>query len=453
MLKRSLAQAENPSPMQLLRKLAPPQAIIHVGAGTGVGELAQWRQWDVPNALIVDANPERLAWAEELAANKPGWRVLGAALSDTVGDADYYQASNPEEDGLLPPEQLAGFWPNLRTSEKVTHRALRLDQLLAETDNSAFEKSTHVWALIDCLPALTLIKGAGEALGRWSVVCARVLLQPTQGIDHDATLESLADHLQAKGFKCIHVSTGNHPAIGHAIFVKDWQAELSTQLAITDRRANALAAERDALLEGKADFESQRQALKSEVASLAQARDEQAKLATDRQAEMQKLAAERDVHARTAAERQAIVDALGQKAAALAADKDALLNGHVDLDSQRQALQSEVGKLAQARDEQAQLATDRQAEIQKLARERDAHAQAATERQAQVDELSQKAAALAAEKDALLKGHADLESQRQALQAQIAERDARQQLLNDEITRAEAQIDLIKDVLLREPSL
>ena len=46
--------------MQLLLKLAPPQAIIHIGAGTGNGEMHQWRHWDIPHALIIDADPNRL---------------------------------------------------------------------------------------------------------------------------------------------------------------------------------------------------------------------------------------------------------------------------------------------------------------------------------------------------------------------------------------------------------
>jgi hypothetical protein len=466
----------------MLRKLAPPHAILHIGAGSGIGEMGQWRQWDVPHALIVDAEARRLDWAEALCAKQPGWHTQSAVLTDSAVEIDYHQASNPEEDGLLPPEQLAPLWPNLRTTEKGLRQGQRLDQLLAKAGNAAFVDTTLAWLIVDCLPALPILKGAGEVLEHCSVLWLRVLLQPISAADNSgALLDQIAAYLLPKGFKCVEVSPSNHPALGHAIFVRDWHALLSPKIADLTQSHAALSGEKDALLQDKAALETRRGALEQELAALGQARDAQAQLAAERLAEAQQRAAERDAQAQAAAGSQA-------HAVALSGEKDALLQDKAALEARRGALEQELAALGQARDAQAQLAAERLAEAQQRAAERDAQAQAAAGSQAQ-------AVALSGEKDALLQDKAALEARRGALEqelaalgqardaqaqlaaqrkteadqlqaklqqkeasiaqleSELAERDTRQHLLNEEMIRAEAQIDLIKDVLLREPGL
>ncbi|MBE2260712.1 MAG: hypothetical protein IAE88_17780 [Rhodobacteraceae bacterium] len=120
------------------------------------------------------------------------------------------------------------------------------------------------------------------------------------------------------------------------------------------------------------------------VHELTQARDEQAKLATDRQAQIVKLTQARDEQAKLAADRQA-----------------------------------QVQKLTQARDEQAKLATDRQAQVQKLTQARDDQAKLATDRQAQVEKLAQ----TQIEHERLKKQHSELTLTRNALESRLKDVD------------------------------
>lgn len=462
------------SPIMLLKRLAPPQAIIHIGAGTGNGEIHQWQQWEVPHALIIDADQDRLDWAEPLVAERPGWQILNTVLADTEDEIGYYQATNPDEDGLIPPERLTKLWPNLRTITNGHRPGQRLDRLLSEESCAVFNQSIPIWTFIDCLPALPILKGAGVLIDQWSVLWLRVLLQPTSGIEAGAVLENIDAFLQPHGFRCVDITESNHPAIGYAIFVRDWQAVLTPQI-------DGLTQTNTALAEGKAALASRRDALETEVATLTQARDLQSKLAAEGQSRVQALTQERDSLAAQANERQAQIDTLTQTTAVLTEEKTSLAE-------RRDALQSEVAALTQARDEKSQLAAKGQTGIQPLTQERDSHAKQAVERQAQIDALTQTAATLTEEKTALaalrdaLQGEvatltrvrdeqgklaAESKTERESLQIQLkqkgsritqleselAEFVARQQLLNDEMIRAEAQIDLIKDVLLREPGL
>jgi hypothetical protein len=419
LLKRPLHAQQGATPIQLLHKLAPPHAIIHIGAGNGMGEMHQWQQWDIKHALIVDADPSRLDWAEQRSADQPGWHRQSAVLTDTAGELDYHQASNPEEDGILPPELLTPLWPNLRTTEKGVRQGQRLDQLLAKTGNAAFVDTTLAWLIVDCLPALPILKGAGEVLEHCSVLWLRVLQQPISAADtNSALLDNIAAYLQPKGFKCIDVSPGNHPALGYAIFIKDWQAVLTPQL---ESRAKSIASLTQAN-DQQSKLAAERQ---SRIDALTQERDAQTQLATERQAQMQQLSAERDTQAQTVAERQSRIDALTQ-------ERDA----QTQLATERQA---QMQQLAAERDTQAQAVAERQSSIDALTQERDAQTQLASQRKTEADQLQAKLQ----QRDARI---AQLESE-------LAERDTRQQLLNDEMIRAEAQIDLIKDVLLREPGL
>ncbi|MGZ5535994.1 MAG: hypothetical protein ACXWFP_15750, partial [Methylobacter sp.] len=177
-LNRNLKIAPAPSYPELLRQIVPPKAVIHIGAGTGNGDMHLWRQWQVPCALILDADETRLDWAVKMATENPAWLVRSAVLAESEGEADFYNATNPAEDGLIPPEKLGGLWPNLRTSKQIRCQTQRLDNLLNDETLIALQQSSSIWTLIDCLPALPILQGAGSELDRWSILWLRVLLKP-----------------------------------------------------------------------------------------------------------------------------------------------------------------------------------------------------------------------------------------------------------------------------------
>ena len=125
---------------------------------------------------------------------------------------------------------------------------------------------------------------------------------------------------------------------------------------------------------------TQRAAEQARAETLILARDEQAKLATDRQVQIQKMTQARDEQAKLATDRQV-----------------------------------QIQKMTQARDEQAKLATDRQAQIQKLTQARDEQAKLATDRQAQIQKLTQ----TQSEHESLKKQYSDLRAKHAALESRL----------------------------------
>ena len=442
---------------ELLCIIFPPQAVIHIGAGIGNGEMHLWRQWQVPAALILDADEARLDWATKAAEENPAWQIRCAVLAQTDGEVDYYHASNPAEDGLIPSEKLAVLWPNLRTSKQTRCQAQRLDNLLSEESLVALRESASVWVLINCLSALSILQGAGNELDRWSVLWLRVQLNPLIEDQTVGTLKDIEDFLEPHGYRCIYIAEGNHPAIGEAMFVRDWHAVMASRITQFSNENATITLEKLTLAE-------RRDALEAEIATVTLARDEQAGVVVELQSRIDVLMQERDTQATLANDRQAQIEALIHANALLDQEKSMLAE-------RRNVLEIEVATVTQARDEQAELAADRQSRIDLLTQERDSHAILANDRQVQNELLIQANITLNQEKSALNQVRNEMTNcvtqykveidqlqsqlqQKEALiaksQSDFAENDARQRLLNDEMIKAEAQIDLIKDVLLRE---
>ncbi|SDW03753.1 glycosyltransferase family 4 protein [Nitrosomonas communis] len=356
---RPMIAKESMNPLGVLQKLAPPQAIIHIGAGDGYGEMHQWRQWGVSHAFIIDANKDRLEWARPLIAKNPGWHAASAVLFENEGEVDYYQASNPEEDGLIPPQRLSSLWPNLQATDQSVRSSRRLDHLLDEEIGGAFGQADSIWVLVDCLPALPILRGAGTHIEQWSVLKLRVLLHFADEIEEDASLQSIEAYLQPLGFQCIEITESNHPAIGYALFARNWKTILHSRTE-TLGKANAI------LTDEVLALVRQQEALNQDVAALNKAYEEQEALVDLHLGQIESLTQERNSYASQAAERQAQIDTLGQTITALNADMDALVQERSASAAQYEALKQEVAVLCKARDEQSALANQRQEQIEAL---------------------------------------------------------------------------------------
>ena len=493
----------------LLQQLFPPQAAIVVGANRSHRYLLDWPSVRPDHILLVDAQPEGLADIRQKIATAGAWQMRHAVLADREQPARFFRASNPGEDGLVPPHKLAALWPNLHTTDEQACTTQTLGGLLAEPELAALAETRNAWLVIDCLPALRILQGAGPLLERCRLLWLRVLLEPLEDGEPGTTLEEAERYLADHHFRRIHCIEENHPRIGQAIFLLDDGAlreqEIARltaeQLSLTQAEASlaherdglrqqnselvaacdalrtekttllaerdalqqdkaALAAEHDVLTQERATLTAARNTLAQEKTALTKAHDEQAKLASERQAKIaalnqakteltaarDKLAGERDQQARLASERQAQLEALTQeKAEALKA---------------RDALAQEKAALAKARDGQVKLASERQAQIEALTQQktelfaaRAALAQEKAVLAAAHDEQAELASVLASTRDSQTQLIAERDERILQLEANLQESVARLRLMQDELVKGEAQIELIKDLLLREPEL
>lgn len=377
-------------PADMLHKLMPPQGVIHVGAGKGLGDMNCWQQWNVPRALLIDADPARLAWAEKLAANNAGWQVREAVLAAQQGEAEFHQASNPDEDGLLPAEALQTIWPNLKNKGQVQKQTSPLQLISEQSGWLPADSNDLLWLLVDCLPALPVLEGAGSMLSKTSVIWVRVLLDPP-GTDNGASLQEMQAWLTPKGYCCVHVAEGNHPAIGHALFARDWAAACQheqTKSAALHSKTEQLTQERDGQAKQIAD-------MKAQAEQLTKDRDAQSKLAQENQAQLEKIAAERDSLAKQLTELNtqteqltAQRDAHAKQVSELKAQAEQLTKEREAHSNQLADVKAQLEKATAERDSHAKQLTELKTQAEQLTTQRDAHAKQITELKAQAEQLT-----------------------------------------------------------------
>lgn len=449
-----------------LRQIMPPTALIDVGIGRGAGAMHQWRGWDVPAAWLVDAEPQQLAWTEPLAAQHPGWRVHVATLAEADGQAPCYRASNPAESGLVPTSKLAALWPNLREEEHAERATTRLDTLLA--GDGGLPEGAGWWLVVDCLPALRILQGATDTLERCSVLWLRTLLQPLPENEAGTTLEDLQAFLAPLGFRCVQASEGNHPALGDALFVRDWaqrlqpvvaelraekeergqqfqrlESQLATQeaaaqvmlqeneaqakiAATSQTQLDKLAAEKSELVDKLSTAEKARGDLAGKLVAVEKERAAANDALAVAQSEISARAGERDAQAKISAERQTKFEAAAKEKADLTDKVNALGKTKAELENKLTAS-------AQQQDTTTVALKTAQAALAERTGERDAQAKLAVERQAKLEALAKEKTDLAGKFDALGKTKAEIENK---LTASVQQ----QGKTNDELKTAQAAL-------------
>jgi hypothetical protein len=479
----------------MLRTLFQPDAVIHVGAGRGLGDVHAWRDWGVPRAWLIDADGERMDWARQM-GGPDRWQVVEAVVAGVGGPVVFHQTNHPAEDGLASPEQLRAQWANLRTVSQRHAQACTLDEVLGHAVTSE-----RAWLLIDCLPAEDILAGSSETLPSVQVVCARVV-----GQESEQAIDRL---LTPRGFLRVARVESNHPDLGHVVFVRDLAAQVQEKLQRISDAERAL--EGAALLAREAEEEHaakarqlaaqveqllmERQALRSEKAELGVALVNETQGTEEA---LMRLAAQAAAHANLQADRDAVVEkmqllqvahlALGTDRDALAATREAEAKAHADLKAQHAAVKQELQKTQAAHQALSQekdaLAATREAEVKAhadlkdqhdavkhemkslqaahqalkkdhdaLAGARDAEIKARTELQAQRDAETKAKTEVTKERDMVRKEVTDLKARVETLSDVNDELNTRTKSMAEQLVRAEGQIELIKDLVLRDGGL
>jgi hypothetical protein len=306
--------------LDYLRWIAPITGVVHVGAGTGA-VATRYAEWEVASVVLVEADEGLHDKLKAAVQGRPGWSAIAALVSDTGGSKDFYVATNSNESGVLSPERLASIWRNLKTKEKCSVQATTLASLLYDASRPA---DTINWAIIDCIPALPIVKGSGRLLDECDVLVARVVLDESYLAGEGARKVELDAFLSTRGFRCLAWEEDLQPAVGMALYVRDWKASLRSCMAALQ----AHGSEHTELTRGwqerlehvnKAHNEQVQLMAhgQQEVEQLTQARDEQAKLAAERQAQLEQFKKTVDEQTRMAAERLQHVEQITKTQAAL----------------------------------------------------------------------------------------------------------------------------------------
>lgn len=192
-----------------LRILMPPNGVILVGAGAGTGPWVQMLQeWGVPGVTLVVGDGAQFQHLQRSVGQRDGWRLRNEVVAAQTETVTYHHASNSNESGLLESESLRSLWPNIQTRQTEFRQAIALTELQQDADTPAN------WLMVDCLPALPIIQGVADQLDAFDIITVRILL----GM---ASQHELEHYLNGRGYRCVATDPDRHPAVGHALFVRD----------------------------------------------------------------------------------------------------------------------------------------------------------------------------------------------------------------------------------------
>jgi len=254
--------------LEHLRVFEPVLGVVHVGAGNGRAA-DRYADWGLDIAILVEANED---FHDKLVAQIRGrdnWTVHSKLVSNKAVDMDFFIASNFNESGVLQPEAFAAFWRNLNTRERRRLGATTLEAILAVSKGG--QKVN--WAVVDCVPALPVLIGAANCLNGLDVIVARVILDQSKAPDDGAAKSSIDEFLASRGYWCIAYQEELQPAIGSALYIRNWKLLFQGQL------------------ENKSRLESAHQ---KQVEQFINAQDAQTRLVNEREQQIAQLAAQVD---------------------------------------------------------------------------------------------------------------------------------------------------------------
>jgi hypothetical protein len=203
----------------LLRKLYPVTGLLHVG-DVGRHTVSEYSELATQSVMFVISEEAQHELLSALIECYPRWKSVRAVLAELPAEREYFKASNPRESGLLAPERLAGIWRNIKTLSSHSVVAKTLQIVL---DDLAGDSAPTNWIVVNCLPAISVLRGGGASLDECDVIVARAVLDPSVSTDSESTLSSLDSYLGGRGFRRVSVHEERHPALGSAIFVRDWR--------------------------------------------------------------------------------------------------------------------------------------------------------------------------------------------------------------------------------------
>ncbi|WP_415797133.1 hypothetical protein [Comamonas aquatilis] len=412
-----------------LYQLSPPTGVMCVGAGNGdSGWVDRLQTWDAQNVTLVEADETQFTRLEKNPVVSQLWQLRNEVVAERSESVLYHQATLASESGLVDPESLQTVWPNIRVKYRKNRQALALAELLSDSPSN--------WLWIDCLPALNLLRGAGDALLGVDLVMARILLNPPEVLA-ELGLSSLQAFLEARGLRRLCIEESRNPGIGLVLFTRDTQFVIKS----LHHKVGHLESQLQHAIEVKEWVEATSQQQQQQILQLETRLKETADKAIDAKCRHKDLLM-RAEHAECLVSEQASkLDSTRERLDKMYAEHDSLVQS-------QQELQTELTQLRAER-EQTQQALLQQSTL--LASIQEEHIQRLDEVIAQSEKLKGLLSEGGVEnnrvRQALHKKAVELRTA-QARSDQLEENLHQQQHINKqltvEITRAQAQIDLIE---------
>ena len=210
------------SSFDVVAALYPPQGVLHIGAH-GHDVVSPYTKLNVSKLCLVEARKDK---ADELSASlelRDDIQVLHAVIAEAAGQAIFHQASLAKESGLISPNALSQFWQNLTSMHEETVETTTIETLLSRLEEGPDEVPFN-WLIVDCLPGLPILKGAGDRLKNFDIIIVRTIGGEQSSLGLAGCAQSaVSAFLADNGFRVVGEVCELQKEIVHVTFVQDWK--------------------------------------------------------------------------------------------------------------------------------------------------------------------------------------------------------------------------------------
>lgn len=222
-----------------LRILFPVSGLIHVGAGSNCRNFPYF-DWNIESTFIFEANERSFLRLANDLKSRPSWRVFNLLIGGLDGDSCYHVASNPNESGIIPPEDLQKLWRNLKTLETRYIKTTSLSTFRFSAEVSKTCNKSPNWIFIECLPALPILQGSDSLLDEVDIVVVRVLVDGVFPSSYGVSCLEISGFLSSRRFRCVATEHELHPSVSTNVYVRDWKNLFSDQIASEQEKQHHL---------------------------------------------------------------------------------------------------------------------------------------------------------------------------------------------------------------------
>lgn len=264
-----------------LEHLFPCLGLIYVGAGNGA-VLNGERFSRIPKLLAIEADDRAFSHLVHALQGHGGWAAQKALIGEENAATTFFEASNPNESGLLNPEVLKSVWRNLSCHALRSQEATTLSTLLR---NDA-EPHGYNWLSLDCLPAVPILRGVKESLEQFQVICARTLDSASGILDQGCTKAECDAFLSPLGYRAVFMEEATNPMVQYVFYVRD---ERANQECFIERLQQQHRLEHEQLTQAKLAAEKQSAKRAEQLAEATRAKTLAENLSADMQAKAEAL--------------------------------------------------------------------------------------------------------------------------------------------------------------------
>ena len=242
---------------RVLATVCPAERILVIGAPPELlGSL--FKASHESAVIVADTRPESERVFSRLLGDRPHAEIFDVFVAPESGDRAFFDLSIKSESGLIAPDALSNFWPNIHAKSQTSVQAEGIVELLGRAATG-----TH-WLILNRLDSLALCSRIEDWIELPNVIIARADSDPqTTQAEEISSVPALTERLAPFGYQNVAVLPDTHPRLRHVVYaraatqlVEETNRQLQEHKLLADQKLDALTSELEHAREQSQEIQS-----------------------------------------------------------------------------------------------------------------------------------------------------------------------------------------------------